>query len=750
MEQPEKFAEQKRVDETVKKITIERERLLSSLKKTTAQLNEVLRENGQLNVGGDSFDEIVESNISLREQEQRLQIKDFQRSKEEKRAFVLHQMADSPYFGRIDVWDKELEENFSVYLGLSSFAESGQHIVYDWRAPIASLYYEGKLGDNSYQTMDGAVAVNVQLKRQFIIKQAVIETMADTTEVIGDEVLLKVLESNSDSHMKSIVSTIQQEQNAIIRDEKSPVLFVQGVAGSGKTSAIMQRMAYVLYTHRHHLSSKDILMYSPNHLFSEYISQVLPSLGEEDIQRLEFYQFLKPYLPEFTIQRERKSNAITAFKESLSFYKLFEDYVQSLAEKGLQFFPYRLNEETILSKKDLRNLFKKTNKELPLHGQILELQHKLLQKIKRLKEKEKRSESIEKEIETMALDVLQEMEGNGKLLDEENGDTIRAELAQHLVDKHYAKAEKRTQQLGFLNIKLQYLHFLTVVPQLINLAEWGIEVQEWEEHLEQVHHELKQKNIQLCDGVAYYALKRNMLNDDHHTAYRYIFIDEVQDYTSAQVALIHDMYPRAKYTLSGDLNQLIYGNTSVVDNIHQLFPEQVTDVYLKTSYRSSREITQFANHILKDASGIEAYGRSGARPAIGQYKNQSEIFQALLSDIRQHPKEEKKAIICKNQEECQQVYQALHTETAIEWIQKDKGRLDRDLVLLPVSLAKGLEFDAVYCLDANQDQYHTDEDRNILYTICTRAMHRLTILATNELSSFFSSIPAEQLQMLNK
>lgn len=191
----------------------------------------------------------------------------------------LTDLVDSPYFGRIDINEDGEEE--SLYIGTATFInEQDQFLVYDWRAPIASIYYNGTLGTVSYDTPNGPVKVDLTLKRQFKIKNGQIEHLFDTNETVGDELLQAVLGQQSDEYMQNIVATIQKEQNDIIRDTTADLLIVQGVAGSGKTSAVLQRIAFLLYHSRSHLEADQMVLFSPNRLFSHYISEVLPSLGK--------------------------------------------------------------------------------------------------------------------------------------------------------------------------------------------------------------------------------------------------------------------------------------------------------------------------------------------------------------------------------------------------------------------------------------------------------------------------------------
>ena len=236
------------------------------------------------------YAETIETAASIQQQQRVLDERTNAWKQSAQQLATVKRLMGNPYFARID-FQEGREKPETIYIGLGSFTnEAGKFLIYDWRAPISSIYYDGGLGKVTYQTPDGPQQVTVSLKRQFVIKNGKIQTMFDTTETIGDQMLLEVLGEKSDTQMKTIVTTIQREQNQIIRDTKADLLFVQGAAGSGKTSAVLQRVAYLLYRYRGNLSSSQVIMFSPNQLFSDYISNVLPELGEQNMVQFTYYQ----------------------------------------------------------------------------------------------------------------------------------------------------------------------------------------------------------------------------------------------------------------------------------------------------------------------------------------------------------------------------------------------------------------------------------------------------------------------------
>lgn len=259
------------------------------------------------------YAETIETAASIQQQQRVLDERTNAWKQSAQQLATVKRLMGNPYFARID-FQEGREKPETIYIGLGSFTnEAGKFLIYDWRAPISSIYYDGGLGKVTYQTPDGPQQVTVSLKRQFVIKNGKIQTMFDTTETIGDQMLLEVLGEKSDTQMKTIVTTIQREQNQIIRDTKADLLFVQGAAGSGKTSAVLQRVAYLLYRYRGNLSSSQVIMFSPNQLFSDYISNVLPELGEQNMVQFTYYQYVTRRLPHIDVQ-----NLFSQFEQQLT------------------------------------------------------------------------------------------------------------------------------------------------------------------------------------------------------------------------------------------------------------------------------------------------------------------------------------------------------------------------------------------------------------------------------------------------
>lgn len=333
--------EQVRVDDVVGQIQTKEHQLQAKMKQAEteeADIHKHFEKDVKINTG--SYEGMMDTALSIRQQQQMLDERTNSWQHSAQQLDVLQRLEKTPYFARIDFQENRAKKPETIYIGLGSFTDNDDHfLVYDWRAPISSIYYDGNLGKVSYQTPDGEQQVNVDLKRQFLIEDGQIKTMFDTQETIGDQMLMEVLGEQSDTKMKSIVTTIQREQNQIIRDTKAELLFVQGAAGSGKTSAIMQRVAYLLYRYRGNLNSSQVIMFSPNQLFNDYIGNVLPELGEQNMVQLTYHQYAARRLPNMTVEdlfsQFEKTNGhqdkrLTQLKASLAFFKATQDYATHL------------------------------------------------------------------------------------------------------------------------------------------------------------------------------------------------------------------------------------------------------------------------------------------------------------------------------------------------------------------------------------------------------------------------------------
>ncbi|WP_163654847.1 RNA polymerase recycling motor HelD [Listeria sp. PSOL-1] len=734
--------EQARVDYTIQQINKRENELIHLIEKVRQEASHI-RTNfwEDVRVNLNELDDVSETNASIRQQEHFLRERErnYQHSEKQIRAFK--KMKSSPYFARIDVAEKD-EKTESLYIGISSFLDEEDHfLVYDWRAPIASIYYDGGMGEAVYNTPEGKLKVDVKLKRQYTIKKAVIQRMFDTTEAIGDEMLQEVLGEGSSAQMKSIVSTIQREQNQIIRDTTSDLLFVQGAAGSGKTSAILQRIAYLLYRFREGLDETQMMIFSPNRLFNHYIANVLPELGEKNMVQTTFHDFasvrlkrmeMKSLFEQFEAREKKQYKNILALKESLVFYQLVKRYAAELGDL-IQFKNIKFRGKIIISKQEIQAIYASFPAYFKRIEKLQETSKKLRERLYVIMNQEAKKDWIKDEIELLSEENYHALVPTH--LEFSSFEEEEDYLAKKLVRLKFKNTHEQIKQHDYFHLKQQYVQFIKKVPQLLDLKDFNIRLEEWEAERKQLMVRLNANQIALEDVVFFLELEDQLTGKETMRAMKFVFIDEIQDYTPAQIAYLRSIFPSSHFTLLGDLNQAIFKTKqterSLIDEILHLFdPSRARQIELKKSYRSTYEITQFTRDIIQDENQIIPFERHGELPQIVEAKSYLEMMDKIVKQAKaMQEKYGMVAIIGKNKESCEHCYLSLYQQMEVRLIHLDNQKLIDGIMIIPSYLAKGLEFDGVIVLDASDENYHLEEERTLLYTICSRAMHQLFIIS---------------------
>lgn len=748
----EKQIEQQYVDETI--AIIDQEKRLLKKQQQTAQ--EIMRETSELTgeqqIRFGSDEAFYESAMDYRQHEQELLMRYQTLEAQEKRLNALGIMEGNPYFARIDFTEDEDSEK--LYIGIASLRDRQENpVVIDWRAPIANLYYESELGDAAYESVDGWHQVQLELKRQFKIRDGIIQSLVDTSDTLTDDFLLDILDETSSDKMKNIVSTIQKSQNAIIRDNHKHIM-VQGIAGSGKTSALLQRVAYIIYSNRKWLDPEQVLLFSPNHLFSDYISTVLPSLGESGIPTETFQIFLRRLLPNYMIINEMqqeetfltgKENRGNRLKSGIQLPIFLEKYVRSITNLGPLFMDIKLDDKVLIKKERIREWYQATNDQLPMYQRMQLLQVKVLKKIGGLQKDEAKKTWVKEAVEEILPDVVA---ADRNFEDtEKNERKLRRRIAQKLVADKFKPLVRRAKRYLFINYSKQYLHFLQSVPTPI-ISQRGIPVDEWQTNINETRERLRRRELLQEDGVLFFLMMSKIVPVSVHQKARYIFIDEMQDFSPAQVWLLRNLYPRAGFNFCGDLNQKVYDNETIVTLVDQLFPEQdVHQFELTTSYRSTRQITDFSSFLLSEDSPLETTARDGQLPLLVNTASFEDGVQSLSQKLTEFLAKNsywRTAIIAKSLAECEELYKNLDEslQRQVQFIQSEDSFMKRKIIIIPAYLAKGLEFDQVYLWNAHEQEFHSSQDRLILYTMATRAMHELTIFVNGTSSPFLNEIPA--------
>ena len=749
-ENSEEALEQKHLDNIMKQIKEREKSLKKSIKSAEGEarnLNSHFFDDVKLDYDG--YSTSMETALSIHQQQQLLSEREHAWQHSAKQLDTVERLEKRPYFARVDFKEQGEKKPETIYIGLGSFADKNDHfLIYDWRAPISSIYYDGKLGEVSYNSPEGKITVDMTKKRQFMIEDGKIVNMFDTNESIGDQMLLEVLSEKSSTQMKSIVTTIQQEQNKIIRNTSADLLFVQGAAGSGKTSAILQRIAFLLYRYRGNLTSSDVIMFSPNQLFNDYIKNVLPEMGEQNMVQMTYWQFVARRLPGMNVENlfkqfedQNADTNISKFKDSVNFFNLVTRYAKHLNKRGVVFknIYFRDKKKPYFDKEKIKEIYYSYNENYNLANRIDATREELIKMLNRKIAPEARKAWVARTIEGMSQSELNELYDRP---DQEFESEAKEEafLGRKIVLKALKGVHKRILHNHFINMRAQYLSFLRAVPKMVDLAKWNIDEEDWMHHIDEVKENFKKHDIAITDVSAYLYLYDLITGRRTDYEMRYAFIDEIQDYTPFQLAYLKYNFPRAKFTMLGDLNQAIFTkdeSRSLLKQISGLFdPEKIDVVQLTKSYRSTKQLTNFTKQILRQGEKIEAFNRQGPKPVIWGRDSDEQAIDVLVDVLRDNEKRKMTtAIITKDLAGAKFVHEKLSEKgEKSTLIATANQRLVDGTLVIPSYLAKGLEFDAVVMWGANKKNYHQLDETQLVYTITSRAMYKLDVIYTGEKS----------------
>ncbi len=602
----------------------------------------------------------------------------------------LDKLLDIPYFGRIDFQENHPKsETVPVYIGIHTFYDFKKkaNLIYDWRAPIAGMFYDFELGEATYLSPSGNVEGKISLKRQYRIRKGKMDYMIESSITVHDEILQKELSSNADEKMKNIVATIQREQNRIIRNEDASTLIIQGVAGSGKTSIALHRIAYLLYTFKGEISSKDILIISPNKVFADYISNVLPELGEETVPETSMEQILSGVLDNkfkyqnfFEQVKELLNKPDSGFIERIN-YKASLDFIAQLDR-------FILNIEN--------NYFKATDVKLTRHFTIpAEFIDEQFRRFNRY--------PMRLRFEVMT-DYILEMA------------QIQYRIAVTTANRNRLK--KEIKNMFAANNDLQvYKSFFEWIekPKMFKLR--------------------KNRMLEYSDLAPLAYLHIALEGKKAQTQVKHLLIDEMQDYSPVQYKVVQKLYP-CKKTILGDASQSVnpYGS-STAEIIQKTF---ITGEVMKLckSYRSTYEITEFAQKIRLNHELVPV-ARHGEQPQIIRFEDREEETAGIATLIFSFRKSDHKSlgIICKTEAEAKEISELLKANTTdVHFLSSQSSAFVNGIIVTSAHMAKGLEFDEVIVPFTNTINYKTEIDRSMLYVAVTRAMHRLSLTCSGEIT----------------
>jgi len=755
--------EQQRVDSVLEIIT---ERIRKLEEDTTRQRNEVVQIRkhfwDEVKVNVDTFDDYLETIIGLRQEAQALAVSQTTHRHSSKRLSTLRRMKEAPYFGRIDFIEDGVSTEEQIYIGIATLSDdSGEDfLIYDWRAPISSVYYDYQPGDASYVTPGGVIEGKLVKKWQYLIRGGVLQSMFDTSLTIGDEILQQVLGKGTDKHMHSIVATIQQEQNRIIRHDRGKLLVVHGSAGSGKTSAALQRIAYLLYKYRDSLKADQIILFSPNTLFNSYVSNVLPELGEENMQQVTFQEYLNhrlsakykvenPYDQLEYVLTAKDSPSFQArvasirFKASPLFFDAVEAYRESLEVSGMQFKDLIFKGKPIVSKEQIAERFYRKDTSLRFHNRLEKLQDWLLNKLKEVLKTKRHQPWVLEKIELLS---DEEYHKAHTFLAKKHGfkresiadyEMDPKELAQLIVQQRLRPLQNRVRAFEFIDMKGIYKQLFANPMQI---KQWlsGDTPAEWPAICQATSNMLDEDQLCYEDATPFLLLNELIKGFQANRTIKHIVVDEAQDYSPFQFEFLRRLFPSAKMTVLGDFNQAIFAHASETVDFQlltNLFGSDETEVInLTRSYRSTKPIIEFTRKLVPNGDQIIPFDREGELPELKQVDDHAELHRHINEKVAyfQSIGYNTIAIICKSAEESRRVYEALSTIDDIKLLRKGSMEYEQGVVVVPSYLAKGIEFDAVIIYDASENVYGDESLRRIFYTACTRAMHDLQLYSVGE------------------
>ncbi|MBZ9621910.1 AAA family ATPase [Clostridium sp. FP2] len=649
---------------------------------------------------------------------------------------------NSPYFGRFDFKEDTYDDTDQIYIGLYNLIDNDTSsiLIYDWRSPISSMFYQCEIGKGSYNAPFGVISGDIFMKRQYKIENSKLKYFFDSSITINDEILQEVLCHNSSSNMKNIVETIQKQQDVIIRDTENELLIVQGVAGSGKTSIALHRIAYLLYVGMESkLHSNNIIIISPSSVFSKYISGVLPELGEENVEETTFDNIVVDFLDnrfifesrkqqlEFLIINDNQQNLNikmenTKFKGSKTFATILDRLIKYYEHKLTYFEDLYYDGKIIETKEQLNNLFLNSKMDLPISRRLKRIESMMLNKIHPLRKL--RLEKIQRVVENGASHQL-EIRSFSRLMAIKEAKVLMRHLHK-FTEVDYADLYKLLFNKTGLLLKLSNgLELPKNIDQMILETTRSL-------HKGYI-------NYEDCAPLLYIKLKLN--GSREFSAIQQVVIDEAQDYYPLQYEVFNLLFTRAKFTVLGDFNQTLEkrGDKSIYDDIDKILCKKKSiKLSMNKSFRSSMEINAFTQKILNSKQEFVSFERHESEPQIIFKDNEELLYEAIIQDIHNYESRgyESIAVICKTEKETLLVQKKLSNLTNIKLLNTENTESIKGTLAIPSYISKGLEFDVVLVCNVSKDNYNSEFDRNLLYVACTRALHQLSIYYTGEKSEF--------------
>ncbi len=631
---------------------------------------------------------------------------------EEHKILLLEKMIKSPYFARIDFKFDDEDEFEKIYIGRSSLRKNSyqEMYVYDWRSPIASVFYRFMTGEAFYDAPCGRVTGELNLKRQYEIKNGTLEYFFDSDVQIVDEFLRQLLSQNTTAKMKAIVETIQHEQDVVIRDMENDLLMVQGVAGSGKTSIALHRAAYLMYQGlQTKLSANNIMIISPNSIFEQYISNVLPELGEDNVISSVFEDILSELLNGRKIQsrndflenlivnskyKEISRNSIE-FKTSSFFREILDQFLIDIPRQWIEFEDVYYEGKCVVS------------------GQILK--DKILG----------RPETpLGIKLEQLEDYILEQIFGTGK-------------GRGHKEEKNLIKQE--IQKFIKIDIVELYKILFSNEAYFYSLLQNSNPSQNIKNIWKYTKENLEADSLYNDDAIAIAYLYLKIYGTNKYKNIKQVVIDEAQDYYPLQYEIFNFLFSNAKFTILGDMKQTLAKkeDISFYEQIQKILNKKKSSlIMLDKSFRCTNEILNFSLKFIEQSSQIKSFNRNGDSPKVYIADNSEIFIDEIVKEIKlcQEKGFQSICLICKTEKNSTYLFNKIKHKLDIQLIKNGSVSDLQGVFILPVYMSKGLEFDTVLICDADSQNYHDEDDKNLLYVACTRALHKLSLFCENEVS----------------
>ena len=599
----------------------------------------------------------------------------------QKRRSLWRKMLDSPFFGSVDfVYDGE-DEAETFYIGIGNFArERGSvPLIYDWRAPVSGLFYDFDKGAASYQAPAGELEGEILSKWQYKIRGGKMVYEFESDMKIDDDILKQELSANSATQLKNIVRTIQKEQNKIIRNTKDKLLLIQGAAGSGKTSIALHRIAYLLYHDRGKLQSSNILILSPNSVFSDYISHILPELGEENIQEMSFDLFAYRQLRGIVKDCEDRWNQIEK--------QMSKDW------SGEARYRWKQSKEYVAS----------------VEGFLVELEDRLIDF------KDVRYEKMEKKAEDI-LHMFYFRFQNIPLLSRMEA------VMEYFIDEYETLCGRNLSDEGREAVKEQFGR-MYVTRDIYEIYNWHLEECGWERLLDVPWEE---RVLSYEDVYPMLYLKYRLLTVANQQNIRHLVIDEMQDYSYLQYVLLERMF-HCNMTILGDRAQTVDDHVQdVLTFLPKILGKKVRKIELKRSYRNTYEIAEYAGCIA-GIQGIEYMKRHGREVEEIGCTSREEAVERILERVKLDAEGyETAAVLVMTEREAHSLYEDMQKKRKdVAYIDRDSERFRKGITVTTYYMAKGLEFDQVFVVGGEPESPFF---RQFMYICATRALHELYVL----------------------